>query len=69
VKRVALDDVGVQGPFGKFTGVDHGGERARHALDFVASSVERDNRRATARRLEGVSTKATAQIEDLVAGL
>src|ERR1019366_5716195 len=69
MQRVTLHDVGVQGSWRQLAHLDHRGERRGDAFDLVASGVQRHDTRAAPRRLEGVTTEATAEIEHFVAGL
>ena len=58
---------GVQGRGVEFTGGDHRGEHVLHALDLVATGVERDHVGAATRRLEGVAPEPAAEVEHRVA--
>ena len=68
MQRVPLHDSYAAAAVGEFTRFDHGGERPENAVDLVCSRVEGHHVRPAASGLVGVTTKATPEVQDGVAG-
>src|SRR5580658_4360394 len=68
-EHITLDHVVVNGSLGELARFDHRDEHRGHPVHLVRAGVERDHTGATTSRFEGVATKATAEVEDLVAVL